>query len=244
MKTGESTFKRTEMKYILNKEQKDMILKEIEQLISPDIHKAYTICNLYCDTDDNRLIRNSIDGSVYKEKIRSRSYGRAAKDDKVFLELKKKFEGIVYKRRIAIKEEEVNLYFSGLGNHTLQINKEINYFFKYYSTVKPKMYIAYDREAYFAKEDDSLRITFDTNILYRTDDLSLSSPVYGTSLLEKDMYILEIKASYAIPLWLSRVLSKHKIYKTSFSKYGSAYKALNKQNIILINERKEVTQYV
>jgi len=244
MKTSNNTFKRTEMKYIITKEQRDNLLNEIKSFISPDIHKAYTICNLYCDTDDSRLIRNSIDRPLYKEKIRSRSYGKANKEDKVFLELKKKFDGIVYKRRISIKEAEVSSYFDGSSSDTSQINKEINYFLKYYKTIKPKMYIAYDREAYFATEDDTLRITFDTNILWRTKDLSLSSEIYGRSLLKNDEYVLEIKGSYAMPLWLSNALAKNKIYKSKYSKYGKAYIESVKENLILNKERKEVSQYV
>lgn len=233
MKTSNDTFKRTEMKYVITKTQKENILRGISEYISPDVHKAYTICNIYCDTPNDRLIRTSIDKPVYKEKIRSRSYGKVNKDDKVFLELKKKYEGIVYKRRIAIKQSESEMYFNGKGLYDNQINKEIDYFFRYYKDVKPKMYIAYDREAYFAKEDESLRITFDTNILWRTTDLDLKSEVYGNSLLEKDTFVLEIKCSNAMPLWLVSVLSENHAYKGSFSKYGNAYKVslMNKENI-------------
>lgn len=218
-----NTFKRREVKYLLNKQQKEAFMDAIEENIQRDEYGEYTICNVYYDTPDARLIRRSIEKPVYKEKMRLRSYGKASDQSKVFVELKKKYNGIVYKRRIAMPMEEANVYIAGQSNRNGQIEEEINYFMKMYEGISPAMYIAYDRLAYFVTEDPELRITFDNNILWRDEDVSLSSEIYGNEILERGQYIMEIKCAEAMPLWLSKALTDNKIYKTSFSKYGKAY---------------------
>lgn len=229
MKNIQYTFKRNEVKYIVNADQKRALLKAIGEKIYPDDYARYTICNLYCDTPDSRLIRKSIEKPAYKEKMRIRSYGQAKATDPVFVELKKKYQGIVYKRRMTMLEQDSWSYFNQQHAQPSQIEKEMIYFLQYYKTIRPMMYIAYDREEYSGKAEDGLRITFDDHILWRTSDLNLRSEVYGHALLEEGTSILEIKVSNAMPLWLTTALSENQIYKTSFSKYGKAYTAKTKK---------------
>jgi len=217
------TFKRKEVKYMLTAEQKRSFLDDIKDYLQPDAFPTYTICNVYMDTPDNRLIRTSIDKPFYKEKMRIRSYGVVSDEDKVFIELKKKFDGIVYKRRVKIPHGEAIGYIKGEASRRGQIEYEIDYFLNHYESISPAMFIAYDREAFHGREDHDLRVTFDENILWRTENVSLSSEVYGNNLLEKGQCLLEIKCADAMPLWLARALSRNKIYKNSFSKYGKAY---------------------
>lgn len=218
-----NTFKRRELKYLLTKEQRAAFMEAIRDYIQKDAFGKYTICNVYFDTPDARLIRRSIEKPVYKEKMRVRSYGIADEDSKVFIELKKKYDGIVYKRRINMPMGEAVDYIAGEASRNGQIENEIDYFLEMYDGISPYMYIAYDRKAYFATEDPDLRITFDTNILWRDEDISLGSDIYGNTLLEEDQSLLEIKCAEAMPLWLVRALADNKIYKTSYSKYGNAY---------------------
>jgi hypothetical protein len=228
------TFKRTEIKYRISKEQYLRMLQFIENKMVEDKHGKVTVQSLYLDTDTNMLIRRSIEKPIYKEKIRLRGYNLVKPGDTCFLELKKKFEKIVYKRRIKITEEECFKWLETKEKQRdSQIGKEIDYFIKFYETLKPAMLLIYDRVAYVNKDLD-LRITFDTNIRYRTNDLTLSKNLEGIKLLDDDSVIMEIKSSLAFPLWLVRKLSEEKIYKTSFSKYGTAYKKLlleEKENI-------------
>lgn len=211
-------FQRYELKYILTKKQYANILNETRQYLKADEHGKSTIQSLYYDTDDFRLIRHSLEKPKYKEKLRLRSYGLAKENDTVFLELKKKCNGIVFKRRIetTIKLLDNNV----LGNN--QISNEIAYFTEFYQNLNPKMLLLYDRTAYFG--DGDLRVTFDNNIRYRTDRLSLSEGLDGIPLQSEDIVLMEIKTGTAIPIWLAKILDKEKIYKTSFSKYGEAYK--------------------
>ena len=190
-----------------------------------DKYGRSSIRNIYFDTGNYRLIRRSIDKPTYKEKLRIRSYGKASPDSKVFVELKKKYDHVVYKRRIALPCASAFDWVNGNVPcpEDTQISREISYFLKYYEDLHPAAFLSYEREAYYEKNGGSFRVTFDDTILFRTEDLSLCSDAYGESLLEDGKVLMEIKCSGGIPLWLVRVLSAEKIYKTSFSKYGTGY---------------------
>lgn len=218
-------FMRYEMKYMLSTEQRFLIEHAMNEYMIPDEFGESTICNVYYDTPDYRLIRRSLERPIYKEKLRVRSYGAVKPEDKVFLELKKKYNSVVFKRRISITEDEVEDYILGQTGLpvTSQIGKEIDYFRTLYSVVVPTMYISYERSPYFGKNDPDLRITFDHNVLWRQTELNLTIPPYGQSLLEEGYSLMEIKTAVGIPLWLTHLLSKNRITKTNFSKYGNAY---------------------
>ncbi len=221
----QTVFKRYEIKYMITLEQKAKVLEAMKSHMKLDKYGRTTIRNIYYDTDTYLLIRRSIEKPAYKEKLRIRSYGRAEPNSTVFVELKKKYKHVVYKRRISLPEEEAMEWISGerhCHKHT-QIANEIDYFLDYYKTLHPVVFLSYEREAFYAKDGSDFRVTFDDNILCRQEDLSLESEVYGTPILPDGKVLMEIKCSGGIPLWMTQVLSKQKIYKTSFSKYGTAY---------------------
>lgn len=210
-------FKRYELKYLLDEEQYENVLRAAEGYLKADKYGQSTIQSLYYDTDNFRLARRSLERPPYKEKLRLRSYGLAKDGDTLFLELKRKSDGVVYKRRIEISDEAARSRDFGDS----QIGKEIAYFFGFYNDLSPKILLLYDRTAYFGKGD--LRVTFDKNIRYRTDRLSLSSGLDGKPIRTDGKILMEIKTGTAIPLWLAHILSGEHIAKTSFSKYGEAY---------------------
>lgn len=219
------TFKRYEKKYLLNEEQYRAILERLKGKAETDSYGLTTICNIYYDTDDFYLIRKSLEKPNYKEKFRVRSYGVPEGNDNIFLEIKKKYDGIVYKRRISLPYyEAMNYLEKGIPpDNKSQIFKEIDWFLHFYKA-KPKVYIAYDRIAMQGIQDKELRITFDTNIRSRFEDLELTMGDSGRLLLPKGSYLMEIKAAGAMPLWLARTLSELMIMPVSFSKYGNVYK--------------------
>lgn len=221
-----SIFERQEYKYMLTKKQKAKILETIEPYMAIDKYGHTTIRNIYYDTENYRLIRRSIESPVYKEKLRVRSYELSHDDSTVFVELKKKYDHIVYKRRIPLKTAEAEKWLSGETQRPVdtQIAREIDYFLSFYKTLRPALFLSYEREAYFSKTGGDLRITFDENILSRETDMSLKVDAYGDYVLPPELTLMEIKCSGAIPKWLTRALSENNLYKTSFSKYGSAYK--------------------
>ena len=226
--TFQTVFKRYELKYMLTLEQKQRVLEAMETYMKLDKYGRTTIRNLYFDTETYLLIRRSIERLSYKEKLRVRSYGKADADSTVFVELKKKYKHVVYKRRMSLSEAEAMRWLLGekhTEKHT-QISNEIDYFMELYGTLHPTVFLSYEREAYYAKDGTSFRVTFDDNILCRHENLSLQSNVYGTPILPEGMVLMEIKCSGGIPLWMTEVLSREKIYKTPFSKYGTAYRTL------------------
>jgi hypothetical protein len=221
----QTVFKRYELKYLLTMAQKETVLKAMAPYMTLDKYGRTTIRNLYYDTDTYLLIRRSMEKPAYKEKLRLRSYQKAGLDDMVFAELKKKYNDVVYKRRIALPNREAITWLAGEKHcdQNTQIVKEIDYAVQLYDTLHPAVFLSYEREAYYANDGSDFRVTFDDTILCRQEDLSLASDVYGTPILPEGKVLMEIKCSGGIPLWMTQVLSKEKIYKTSFSKYAAAY---------------------
>ena len=224
----QTVFERFELKFMLTFDQKEKILRVMEPYMKLDQYGRTTIRNLYYDTDDYRLVRKSIERPVYKEKLRVRSYDRASPDSTVFVELKKKYHSTVYKRRLPLTEQTAMAWLSGKSppQEQSQIAKEIEYFRDFYQTLKPAAFLSYEREAYYALDGSDFRITFDDTILFREDELSLQAKPWGTPLLEEGNVLMELKCSGGVPLWLTRFLTRERIFKTSFSKYGTGYQRI------------------
>lgn len=222
-------FNRVEKKYILNKEQFEKLKPYILKNTKPDKHHKgeYTISSIYLDSDNFDLIRKSMEKPIYKEKIRIRSYGVPKLSDKVFLEIKKKYNGCGNKRRMEITLDDAYKFINGKIKVDSQIGKEIKYMLEK-NNLKPKIYIAYDRLAF---EENKFRITLDYNIRYRIEDTNLENGDSG-KLLNKDIFIMEAKALNAYPKWFINLLSEQKIYPNSFSKYANIYKKLKKEGMI------------
>lgn len=230
----QAVFERYELKYLLTKEQKKALLSLMEGHMKLDRYGRTTIRNLYFDTDDYRLIRHSIEKPVYKEKLRVRSYCRAGMDDPIFVELKKKYQSVVYKRRVVMPQRKAMDWLCRKTDHPeqSQITDEIDYFCGFYRNLQPKVFLSYEREAYYSLDGSDLRMTIDENILSRQQEISLDSKAWGIPLLDTDLSLLEVKTSGGIPLWLTAFLTEQGINKTSFSKYGTAY--LNQ--ILVLNQ--------
>ncbi len=236
-----STFKRKEIKFILDEEQFQTLNSVLTEHMNYDEYcvdgKEYGIYNVYYDTPDNYLIRESLEKPYYKEKIRLRSYASpAAENDSVYLEIKKKIGGIVTKRRISLTLGQADAFLtkgelpevrkgkSAAKDYIQsQVLNELVVFMKNYP-IEPKQYISYQRSAYFGKDDSSFRLTFDRAITQRRFDVSLDKPNYGTQLLPPGQYLMEVKIGASMPMWLSEQLAELGIYKTSFSKYGRAFR--------------------
>lgn len=246
-------FNRYEKKYMIDEEKYHQLLLRLTDYMILDSHnydnEFYSISNIYYDTVDDALIRNSIEKPVYKEKLRVRSYGIPSIENNVFVEIKKKYKGIVNKRRTSLKLSEVYDYFDLDKNPDLnhekinkQVFREIDYFKNFYHVV-PKVHISYDRKAYFEKNDGDFRLTFDTNIRARRNELKLEAGNFGEYLLEPGKFLMEVKISNAAPIWFTKLMSEMNIYPTNFSKYGTEYKKyLN--NMIIKGEQTCLNQYL
>lgn len=224
MKETQLSFQRFEKKYLMTAGQYEALWAELLPRLVPDEYFSSTVCSIYYDTDDYSLIRRSIQKPVYKEKLRLRSYGvPKGEDGEVFLELKKKFKGIVYKRRIVLEKAQAESWLEGgPAPDDSQISREIDWVLHRYD-LSPKIVICCDREAWVDKENSALRFTFDKNIRYREDELDLAMGSHGRLLLEEGSVLMEIKMPETSPLWLAELLSRHSVFPAGFSKYGKSY---------------------
>ena len=220
----QTTFARREIKYFLRPQQQETLIRALEPYMVPDVYGKYAINTIYYDTPDWALVRASIQKPEYKEKLRVRSYGVPKETDPVFLEIKKKCQGMVYKRRILTEACLTEPILSCLLTDTQngQIGREIQWFQQFYRT-EPKVFLGYDRVALAGRENPEVRVTFDTNLRWRDRCLDLTLGDQGQPLLPDDRVLMEVKLPGFCPLWLARILSEHKIYPVSFSKYGTCY---------------------
>ena len=223
----EKSFKRHKIKYLITINQYINLMNYLSDKVEKDVFYKSTIYNVYYDTDNFELIRKLIEKPIYKEKLRIRSYNKPTLDSSVYVELKKKYDYIAYKRRekIAYKYALNNSFLEGAET---QIDKEIKCFNDFYGGLTPKMFLSYEREAYYFKDDKQIRITFDTNIKYRTENVNLLSSISDIKLLPNNLVLMELKVPFSIPYNLAKYLSSEKIFKRPFSKYGTAYKQIHK----------------
>ncbi len=221
--------KRFEVKYLLNQDQYNAFMEKTEGKFLKDKYFESNISNIYFDTPEFLLIRRSIDKPVvYKEKLRLRTYTTPDDETKAYCEIKKKYKGIVYKRRIGMNYKTALDYLTGQGppKKECQISKEIDWMFKIYKGLAPAMYISYDRQSYTSADDDELRLTFDRNITWRENDLDQRLGSYGNKLLPEGVVLMELKIPGAMPVWFARLLDELQIYPASFSKYGNSYRIM------------------
>lgn len=215
-------FCRREIKYLIADHQRAALEAAIGQHMAPDRFPHSSIRNIYYDTPDFRLIRHSLEHPVYKEKLRIRCYDGGAGD--VFLEMKKKYKGIVYKRRLMVPQDQALAFLAGQADlPDGQISRELTYFRDFYQNLQPQVFLSYERDSWYGKEDSGLRLTMDRDIYYRAEDLRLDGAGMGEAILDPGWSLMEVKAENAIPLWLTMLLAQLKINKVSFSKYGRAY---------------------
>ena len=229
---NQAVFKRHELKYLLSDWQRAMLEQGLQEYMQPDVYGQSTICSLYCDTPDWQLIRTSLEKPYYKEKLRVRSYGTPTPDGRVFVELKKKVGGIVYKRRVSMPYGDALRYLSrrqpgGDG----QIFQELNWLLTSYGSLAPRIFLSYERDSWRGKEETSLRLTLDREILWRTEALDLRRGAWGEALLEPGQVLMEVKIANAAPLWLAEALSENGIFPISFSKCGRAFETLCKNKL-------------
>ncbi len=240
-------FNRREIKYRVSDKTAGILMDHLADYLEPDAYNRdneyYRITNLYFDTPDSAFIRHSLQKPAYKEKLRLRAYGVPDLGSRVYLEIKKKFDGIVYKRRSGIELAAAYRFLQtgvlpeAVAGQNRQVLLEIQYLLAC-NDLEPMLYLAYDRRAYFALEQNNLRVSFDRNIVSRRGDLQLESGDYGEPLLEPGQQVLEIKATGGMPLWLSHLLAEYRVYPHSFSKYGAEYMSLLFQQI----EKREATE--
>ena len=227
MARSNNIFTRIEKKYVLNEEQYQAILPALHERMVLDVFGKSTVGSIYYDPPHDRIIRSSIEKPAYKEKLRLRCYRTPGDHDTAFVELKKKYKGIVYKRRIEMEYVSAVAFLSGKSCDSpqveTQIGKEISYFLKFYEGIRPSYALFCERTALIGRDDPTLRLTIDANLRYRRTDLDLRLGTHGKNLLPPGHYVMEIKTPLAMPLWMTGLLDKNRIFPSPFSKFGTAY---------------------
>ncbi len=225
MSEYKEVFKRAEIKYLIDQDQYDDLMEYLLTIARVDEYGLSEINNIYFDTSDYRLVRTSMDKPLYKEKLRLRTYGSTNDETNSFIEIKKKYAGIVYKRRISGRYRDTYDYLTGSGalEADSQVGREIESFIDLYKGLRPAMVVSYDRIAMAGIDDPDFRVTFDTNIRWDTRRMDLKIKNSGRQILAPDQILMEIKVANAVPLELSRKLSELGIFPASFSKYGRGY---------------------
>lgn len=229
-----NVFRRYEKKFPMDAQTVERLLPVLREHMEPDKFcvngQTYHICNLYFDTEGDDVIRESLQHPYYKEKLRLRSYGPPQSDNaSVFLELKKKVNGIVTKRRAKLRWGEAKAFLKTgeippeASYMKRQVLGEIDYYLSH-KDVAPTTLIRYDRMAWFDRSDSSFRLTFDSNLRHQRGRIHFSDPAAGEPLFPPEFRLMEVKVSNAYPLWFARLLSQEGIRRHSFSKYGVAYK--------------------
>lgn len=228
MEPYQAVFQRHEVKYLLTCQQYRVLRHALAGNVQPAAYPRSTIWNLYYDTPDFRLIRASMEKPAYKEKLRLRSYQLPAGDSPAYVEIKKKFDGIVYKRRQQMPYNMAKVFLDGESTSCGQgqIVRELEWFLHLHAPLAPAMFIYYDRLSLCGKEDGQLRLTFDANLRWRAWALDFQEGAQGVPLLKPGQVLLEVKAAHAMPVWLADMLAACKAYPGSFSKYGAAYRAM------------------
>ena len=222
--TYQNNFERKEMKYILSPAQYAAVRAAAEAHCEPDKFPSSTVTSIYYDTPDSLLIRRSLERPAYKEKLRVRVYGNPATADTAYVEVKKKYEGIVYKRRTGMAPADAAAWLRGEERRDgSRIEREIERFRDFYGNLKPAMLIACERDSFYSAADGGFRLTFDKSIRFRQNDLRFAGGAHGELLLPQGWVLMEAKAPGYLPRWFINTLSENKVYKTSFSKYGTAY---------------------
>lgn len=233
-------FRRHEKKYLLTPAQYETVLARLAPRMTPDCYGESTVLSLYYDTPDYALVRASLERPVYKEKLRLRAYGVPGPDDQTFVEIKKKYEGIVYKRRVALPLHEARDYLADRWHPAdSQTVRELDFFQRRYQGLRPAALLCYDRTALSGAEDAALRVTFDRNVRGRCVQLDLARGDWGNPILPPETVLMELKLPESAPLWLARLLSEAGVHPAQFSKYGTYYQqALAPQR--RVNIRKDV----
>lgn len=177
MATFTDTFKRKEVKYKLTERQHRYVLAQIAPYMELDAFGQTRITSLYFDTPARDLIARSLEKPLYKEKLRVRWYGVPQPGDRAYVEIKKKFKGIVYKRRVGCTREAAAAMLmhgvpylqacgnypladevqqrESLGRHSFQIAEEIKQFVNLHGPLYPSMYIQCERRAFALRSQEA-----------------------------------------------------------------------------------------
>jgi hypothetical protein len=224
------------MKFLITHHQRETLMPHLVPHLRADENAGegafYPIVSLYYDNAERDCYWEKIRGERSRRKLRVRVYGSldGALPPTSFVEVKHKCEGRGVKRRVRMPLEEALIVAAGqetsfpLKLADRKIVEEVHQLV-HRRGFQPCCCMRYDRQAFADRDPDSdLRITFDTGIAFRFDNLT---PVpddrnFKVYLHPDDQSVMEVKVTGAVPYWLSRMLGEHGCILRSHSKYCNA----------------------
>lgn len=251
---AQEIFKRFELKYLLTRAEyaalRSAILPRMAYDKYGDPEGKYNIVSLYYESSDKRIYYETMNKLRFRQKLRLRVYDQADLSSNAFIEVKQKFKNVVNKRRSIIPLGEAYDILSHPYNEQSianaqasnpQILREALHFKGLYH-LQPAVVVSYDRQAFSGTADSEkdLRVTFDYNIMCRSDNLGLENGPKGYPIIDYDTVILEVKVSNSVPFWLARILSELEFVKQGFSKYCTSIDLLEEKKLYPIPLMNEV----
>lgn len=242
----QEVFKRHELKFLLSRKEHDSLRKAILPYMDYDKYGnsegEYNIVSLYYESFDKRIYYETVNKLRFRQKLRLRVYDNATLSSPSFIELKQKFKNVVNKRRTLIPLEDAYNILSEPYNRDVihhkyasnpQILKEALHFKEFYN-LEPSIVVSYDRQAFsgIAENEKDLRVTFDYNLMCRSEDLELENGPEGFHFVDTDTVILEVKVSNSVPFWLARILSDFNFTKQGFSKFCTSIDLLEDKRLL------------
>lgn len=236
-------FKRYELKYLLHWDAyiafRERLLPYMQYDTYGNADGKYNIISLYYESEEKDIYYETMNKLPFRQKLRLRVYDQADLSSPSFIEVKQKFKNVVNKRRTVIPLNEAYSILSKPYDEQLieqvessnpQILKEALHFKNLYE-LKPATIVSYDRQALSGvlENESDLRVTFDYNLMCRTDDLRLENGPEGMYFLDREMVILEVKVSNSVPFWLARLLSEFNFTQQGFSKFCTSIDLLEQE---------------
>jgi hypothetical protein len=203
---------------------------ELDKFAETSNNNEYTVRSIYFDSPSYDFYFEKVEGIKNRKKVRLRGYDEHSLTDKVFLEIKRKYDIPIVKFRAPIqykeamqvlKEKSLNGFEMANLHDKKKLDNTKRFFYQVFSkNLRPVVLVVYEREAYLSKFDKTVRVTFDKDLRGAAYP-ALEGLYNDTSLLPvmRDFFILEVKFNKSFPKWLAPILATHDLKRRAASKY-------------------------
>ena len=229
-------FQRFEFKYFLPKHRVPQLVAALRQhMIWDPFYDAskkgtYHVNSLYFDTPGYDCFWDKEAGVADRKKLRLRYYGDLENGDSpVYVEIKRKKDALILKDRVGVRASEtagpalqakLARLRAGKANPNAEFTEELAWFLRR-NSLRPKLFISYDRTALEAKRNREFRVSIDQNIQAR-EQFGLVPGKKSMAKIYPHGVVFEIKYQNILPAWFQRVLQKFELQRLAFSKYANA----------------------
>lgn len=226
---------RFELKYLINEEvaqaMRDFVRSHLvlDEFSSRQPSLAYAIHSLYLDSGELRHYWDVINANRNRVKMRIRYYDDQP-DSPVFFEIKRRSDAAIYKERAPVRREAVAALLAGHLPKRQDLHSDQP---KHFATIQNfcrlieeeqaalKTHVAYQREAWMGRHDNSVRVTFDRNVCSAPHFV----PVITTRLENPvipwgKQVVLELKFTSRFPDWFLELVRIFGVMQCGVAKYA------------------------